>query len=61
MAGLVRGQEWVIRTESILERAARHYELSLASVQVHYFSAMKSSLFETANGATQQVFLIDAK
>ena len=25
--------------------------LSLASVQVHYFSAMKSSLFETANGA----------
>ena len=40
--------------------SARGSKPSLASVQVHYFSAMKSSLFETANGATQQVFLIDA-
>ena len=40
---------------------ARGSEPSLASAQVHYFSAMKSSLFETANGARQQVFLIDTK
>ena len=40
---------------------ARGSKPSLASVKVHYFSAMKSSLFETANGARQQVFLIDTK
>ena len=41
--------------------SARGSKPSLASVKVHYFSAMKSSLFETANATTQQVFLIDTK
>ena len=41
--------------------SARGSKPSLASVRVHYFSAMKSSLFETASGARQQVFLIDTK
>ena len=35
--------------------------LPLASVQVHYFSEMKSSSFETTTGAAQHMFLIDTK
>jgi hypothetical protein len=36
-------------------------QLSLASAEFHYFSVMKSSLFEAASGAAQHMLLIDTK